>query len=282
MSSGGPGGYTPGYTDLADRLMRRRRLESHAPALRPHLRPGRTVLDCGCGAGSITADLARVTGPGTVVGVDRSEEQLARARERTPEGAVRYVRADAAALPFPDDAFDVAFGHALLEHVPDPGRVLAEIARVVAPGGVVVVASPDFSGLMLCPPDEGAAEAVARYADIQRGNGGNLHLGGRLGDLALAVGLLEVSVDARYEVYEDSRLIADYLAERLEASPQLDVGRDWRLEPEEAARHSGALSAWARRPASAFCQAWVTATGRVPPAAGTYPRVAVESADSHP
>ncbi|HTR50944.1 MAG TPA: bifunctional 2-polyprenyl-6-hydroxyphenol methylase/3-demethylubiquinol 3-O-methyltransferase UbiG [Kofleriaceae bacterium] len=100
------------------------------------LGPGpRRVLDLGCGAGFLANALAE-RGHG-VVGVDASDDSLAVARAYDRTQAVTYVRGDACALPFPPARFDVVCAMDLLEHVAEPARVVAEAARVLAPGGLL-------------------------------------------------------------------------------------------------------------------------------------------------
>lgn len=97
--------------------------------------PGAPVLDCATGTGRL-ADALRGRG-GPVVGLDFSAEMLVRARERLPEDP--FVRGDVTSLPFGDAAFagvTIGFG---LRNVADPNAGLAEMARVVRPGGRVVV-----------------------------------------------------------------------------------------------------------------------------------------------
>jgi 2-polyprenyl-6-hydroxyphenyl methylase / 3-demethylubiquinone-9 3-methyltransferase len=102
----------------------------------PTMRRGARGLDVGCGGGILTEDFARVGYP--MVGIDRSRPSLQAARahafaERFP---LRYVNADAETLPFGDASFDFVSCCDVLEHVPDVGRVLSEIARVLRPGGL--------------------------------------------------------------------------------------------------------------------------------------------------
>lgn len=112
-------------------------------AARTGLGPGGRALDVGCGTGRLTLELARRVGPdGAVVGVDFCPAMLERAREyvrRSPHGgSVRFVTGDADALPFADAGFDCAVMGFALRAVPDPERALAEMVRVVKPGGRVV------------------------------------------------------------------------------------------------------------------------------------------------
>src|SRR5690554_5283875 len=103
--------------------MARRRAETHAGGVLPLLRPGVRLLDVGCGPGTITVGLARAVAPGRVVAVDVELGQAELARRRARAEGLRNVEvlvADARRLPVPDGGADVAFSHALLEHLPDP------------------------------------------------------------------------------------------------------------------------------------------------------------------
>jgi 2-polyprenyl-6-hydroxyphenyl methylase/3-demethylubiquinone-9 3-methyltransferase len=93
----------------------------------------RRVLDLGCGAGFLANDLA--ARGHAVTGLDFEAENLAVARAYDRTGTARFVRGDVRALPFADASFDVVCAMDLLEHVDEPARVIAEAARVLAPGG---------------------------------------------------------------------------------------------------------------------------------------------------
>lgn len=104
--------------------------------------PGDRVLEVGCGAGHV---LERFAGTART-GVDLSEGMVARARRRLGRD-VTLLRASADRLPFPAGSFDVVLCTEVLEHVPDPRAVLAELLRVVAPGGRVVVSVPNEANI---------------------------------------------------------------------------------------------------------------------------------------
>jgi demethylmenaquinone methyltransferase/2-methoxy-6-polyprenyl-1,4-benzoquinol methylase len=106
------------------------------------IRPGQSVLDVCCGTGRITGDLAGKTGPsGLIVGVDSAANMLEIAAHRLarhPIARIRLVRADAAHIPFPDNTFHCAMIGYGLRNNAHPGQVLAEMRRVVQPGGKVI------------------------------------------------------------------------------------------------------------------------------------------------
>ncbi len=103
------------------------------------LRPadGLRWLDVGCGNGAFTEMIVERCAPSTVHGVDPAEPQLAYARARPTTQLAEYRVGDAMALPFTDDTFDIAVMPLVIFFVPQPAQGVAEMARVVAPGGVV-------------------------------------------------------------------------------------------------------------------------------------------------
>lgn len=110
---------------------------------RTGLQPGDRALDVCCGTGMLTLELARTVGPGgAVTGIDFCPEMLARARENIARaacgGAITLVEGNALNLPFDDDAFDCVTVGFALRNVADIPRALAEMRRVVRPGGRVV------------------------------------------------------------------------------------------------------------------------------------------------
>ncbi len=93
-------------------------------------------VDIGCGTGVFTEQVIRDCSPAAVIGVDPSPEQLAFARDRAGLGMAEFRVGDAQALPFLDESFDIAVMALVIHFVPDPGKALAEMARVLRPGGL--------------------------------------------------------------------------------------------------------------------------------------------------
>jgi ubiquinone/menaquinone biosynthesis C-methylase UbiE len=110
------------------------------------LQSGLRWLDVGCGNGAFTEMLVERCAPASVQGIDPSDGQLAYARTRPASRVAQFRQGDAMALPFPDNAFDAAVMPLVIFFVPDPARGVAEMARVVCPGGMVTAYAWDMHG----------------------------------------------------------------------------------------------------------------------------------------
>lgn len=121
--------YPPAFRGMYDRF---------SDVIHEYVRLGDLMLDAGCGSGRVFQyrfdDAQR---PRLIVGVDRTDEPRA---NRNVDAA---ARADLAALPFPDATFDVAISSHVAEHLTQPERVFRELARVLKPGGRLLVLTPN-------------------------------------------------------------------------------------------------------------------------------------------
>jgi ubiquinone/menaquinone biosynthesis C-methylase UbiE len=130
----------PGQVDpdlWAEHLSRYR----FAVNLANHLGYRPAVLDIGCGAGYGTAALAEAAI--SVDGIDLAPDAIAYARSHYPNPASRFVAASATALPFADASFDLITAFEVIEHLQDGDQLLAEARRVLRPGGVLLVSTPN-------------------------------------------------------------------------------------------------------------------------------------------
>jgi SAM-dependent methyltransferase len=100
------------------------------------------VLDCGSGTGYGSAYLAQ-QGARSVTGIDYSREAVAFARKRYSDKLLRFLEMDAQQISLPDASFDFVFSSENLEHLPDPRANVSEIRRVLRPGGVALIATPN-------------------------------------------------------------------------------------------------------------------------------------------
>ena len=120
-----------------------RRTGEAARFLLPYLRPGMRLIDCGCGPGSITVDLAQAVESGETIGIDVREEAVVQGRMLARErgvSKVEFLVASIYQLPFADGSVDAAFASAVLQHLTAPLAALREIRRVLKPGGVIGIA----------------------------------------------------------------------------------------------------------------------------------------------
>lgn len=108
--------------------------------------PGWRWLDVGCGNGAFTEVLIERCDPAAVHGIDPSDKQLVFARTRSSSSITHYCLGDAMAQPFADNTFDAAVMPLVLFFVPDPAKGIAEMARVVRPGGAVTAYAWDLLG----------------------------------------------------------------------------------------------------------------------------------------
>lgn len=94
-------------------------------------------VDVGCGSGAFSELIVKRAAPAEVQGIDPSEAQLAFARSRPAARVAQFRQGDAMALPFANDTFDAAVMVLVVFFVPEPRKGIAEMARVVRPGGIV-------------------------------------------------------------------------------------------------------------------------------------------------
>jgi len=170
----------------------------------------RNVLDVGCGIGHWAQTLAGALPSETsVIGVDRDpfwiDKATARATARQISHRFQYRVSDAQALPFPDASFDLVTCQTLLIHVADPGAVIAEMARVTRPGGLVLAAEPNnlatslvLNSVTFGDPVEEILAGVRLQLMCERGKAalgeGNNSVGDVAPGLFTAAGLVDVAV----------------------------------------------------------------------------------------
>lgn len=194
-----PAVYTHGHHESVLRSHRQRTAENSAGYLLPHLGAGVSVLDVGCGPGTITADLAVLVAPGRVTAVEVTDTALELARtEASGRGStnIDFVVADVHALGFPDDTFDVVHAHQVLQHVADPVHALQEMRRVCKPGGFVAARDSDYTGFIWFPQFPALDRWMELYQRAARANGGEPDAGRRMLSWARAAGFTDITPSA--------------------------------------------------------------------------------------
>ncbi|HQT99161.1 MAG TPA: methyltransferase domain-containing protein [Acidimicrobiales bacterium] len=237
--------YTHGHHESVLRSHRWRTVENSASFLIEYLRDGQSLLDVGCGPGTISADLARRLPRGSVLAIDNAPEiiELAASDAEFRDVAnLTFEVRDIYATELEDDSFDVVFAHQVLQHVTDPIAALREMRRVVKPGGVVAVRDTDFAAFTWYPDDERLTRWLALYHDMTKRNHAEADAGRHLKSWARAAGFRDVIVSSATWTFEqpDERrwwggLWADRILESRFAEQALEYGLSTRAELEALA-----------------------------------------------
>ncbi len=157
-----------------------RHASTHAAFFVGHIKSGMSILDCGCGPGSITLDLAELVSPGQAFGIDIDAGHLERARMLQLARNVRNVEfrvGDLNQLPFDDDTFDAVFAHGVIEYFRDPVHAFAEMRRVMKSNGVLGARHGDWGGFLLTAKNPYAKKAFSVFVRLMKRNGGDPYFG---------------------------------------------------------------------------------------------------------
>jgi len=171
------------------------------------------VLDVGCGTGEAVLRLAELLPAAAILGIDVYEPHIELARQRCASlgERIEFRVGDAFELDLADDSFDLVVCRHVLQAIPHPERVLAELARVTRPGGRVHTVAEDYAMIHFHPTavdvDRFFLEGPCEYA---RKTGSDLRSGRAVPGLMRELGLDEVRVD--YAVLDTERVSRDALA----------------------------------------------------------------------
>lgn len=196
-----PERYTHGHHETVLRSHTWRTIANSAAYLEPELTQGRSLLDVGCGPGTITVEFAERLAPGRVVGLDAAAEAIEAASALG--SSAEFVVGDAYALPFGDSTFDIVHAHQTVQHLGDPVAALREMRRVVRPGGVVAVRDVDYAGVIWYPMIPALDDWLVLYERVHRGNGGEPDAGRRLKAWAQQAGFAEIVTSASIWSFSD-------------------------------------------------------------------------------
>jgi ubiquinone/menaquinone biosynthesis C-methylase UbiE len=215
---------SPQSKEMADESMVRN-LAAQAEAIWPQEEkifernpPVGSVLDLGCGTGEIIVRLAGKFSAASFTGVDLEKSHLQRAAERCSAfgDRVTFQEGDALALPFPDQTFDLVICRHMLQAIPDAGRVLSEIRRVLRPGGRMHLIAEDY-GMLWAHPTELDSDGFWQVYPPRFGAsiGCDLHVGRKTFTLLHDLGMLDIAAD--YVVVDTLRVERETFARIWEA-----------------------------------------------------------------
>lgn len=251
--------YTMGYDEDFLQMLEWRSVDIHARHLLPYLKPGRSLLDVGCGPGTLSVGLAQAVYPGVVHGVDIEPSQIELAASAARAGGhtnTTFRAGDATDLPYDNDTFDIVHCHTVLNHIPDTDAVLAEALRVLKPGGIIscreLISASCFS-----EPPYSLAGVWATFARLVTANGGHPQMGRELKRRLLDTGFQDVRATASFDTYSTPETIAvlDAVITEWFISPKivdaattfgLATGEQfdqWRHDQQRWKQHPGAVGA---------------------------------------
>jgi SAM-dependent methyltransferase len=157
------------------------------------IKSGMSVLDAGCGSGSMTRQIAAAEPGANVVGVDLREPYLDFARRKAESENLTnttFEKGDVCALPFPNATFDIVWHKYLLQWVGDPQAAMTEFARVTKPGGLIVSCNFDSFGVINEPPDP-VIQPLVEHVFSQVAD---LFIGRRMARMSQEAGLVDIQV----------------------------------------------------------------------------------------
>ena len=202
-------GYVHGYEDAeSQRLLDQSHILEDLLHHDTTFAPGSRVLELGCGVGAQTRIVARRNPEVRFTCVDINQASLDAARAAALEANlsnVSFQLGDARALPEPSHPFDAAFFCFVLEHLPDPERVLEHAMTLVRPGGTLMAIEGDHGSTFFHPQSKLGWRTIQCLIDLQAAQGGDALIGRRLHSLFSGVGITDVQVDPRFVYADPSR-----------------------------------------------------------------------------
>ncbi|CAM3059250.1 methyltransferase domain-containing protein [Saccharomonospora xinjiangensis] len=219
----------------------------HASFVLPLLRPGMRVLAVGCvprrgrGDGRLMASLGTATHPLHVVGLDTDVDGLRAARRASELAAVSttdFAASRASELAVRSESFDVVYAHAVLDRVPEPAVVLAEFARVLTPGGLLALSTPDWGRTRVKPRTANVDAALRGWSMLRRREGGDPAAGRHVEGWVRQAGFRDIRSRARFYGGADYRQLARTIESELGEALR---GSGEAMDPQLA---SAARSAW--------------------------------------
>lgn len=198
-------GYRKGEQDRLERQALELARESEWLFAEVGVRDGWQVVEIGCGPRGCLGLLSeRVGAGGRVIGVERSAEQVERARRFAAERGlsnVELLHGDARATGLPDASFDLVTARLVLVNVPEPGQILAEMVRLARPGGVIALHEPDSTTQRCDPPLPAQVRLLELLDSYAAMNGIDRSIGLRVPRMLREAGVLDVRVHPLVHAY---------------------------------------------------------------------------------
>jgi ubiquinone/menaquinone biosynthesis C-methylase UbiE len=248
--------YSHGHHESVLRSHKWRTAENSAAFVLSYLREGMSLLDVGCGPGTITADLARRIPGGSVIGIDLPLDVVDTAQRELGAANLRFEVGDVYALHFADGSFDLVYAHQVLQHLGDPVAALREMLRVLRPGGHVAVRDSDYGAFVWSPPDPRLSRWMEIYHQLTERNTAEADAGRYIHRWVRQAGFAHLQVSSSNWTFQNAEdrawwggLWADRVRESDFARQSVEYGL---TDPSELQGIAEAFLEWAADPEGLF------------------------------
>lgn len=195
--------YLHGFSQTEqDRLRRQARFAEQTVYKNVNFSESKHILEVGCGVGAQSEILLRRFPDIKLTGIDLSEKQLDSAKESLAQlsyakNRYQLKQMNAEKMSFTSEVFDGAFLCFILEHVPDPRRVLSEVRRILSSGSVIYITEVLNSSFFLEPYSPNVLKYWMAFNDYQYDKKGDPFMGAKLGNLLMQIGFKDIETEVK-------------------------------------------------------------------------------------
>jgi ubiquinone/menaquinone biosynthesis C-methylase UbiE len=168
----------------------------------PYLRPEMKVLECGCGSGIVTFELAKKITNGSVIGIDIDKDHVDSNNKKAKESNINNIKfelANVLELPYPDNSFDIVYMQALIVHIKTPYNAIREAHRVIKNNGHILLREPIMDRAVFSPENPLLMELLELYAKAIKSFGGDPSIGRKLWPILNETGFRDILISSSWE-----------------------------------------------------------------------------------
>ena len=168
----------------------------------PHLKPEIEVLECGCGPGITTFEIAKKVINGHVIGIDINKDQIDSNNKKVDESNIKNLKFEVANildLPYPDNFFDIVYMQALIVHIRNPINAIREVHRVLKSKGLILLREPIMDRAVMSPEVPLLLEGFELIERAIRSYGGDPSIGRKLWPLLNEAGFKDIQISSSWE-----------------------------------------------------------------------------------
>lgn len=168
----------------------------------PYLKPEIEVLECGCGPGVVTCEIAKKVINGNVIGIDIDEDQINSNNIKVSESSFKNLKFEVAnilELPYPNNFFDIVYMQALIVHIKSPINAIREVYRVLKNDGLIAIREPIMDKTIFSPEEPMLQESFELIQKAIKSYGGDASIGRKLLPLLNEAGFKDIQISVSWE-----------------------------------------------------------------------------------